>query len=181
MQLGWGWIVFEDRGGGRGRAAPGSPRWPPGGSGEVEKSQLGPGVGWRVVPRKPWLLPLGLNLSQAWFPHHSPHVTGLIRCPDLGRAARPHTWGVRVWRGDGGALHRKQSARLLEAPRTGPTFCAVLSGSAQGFGQSPQRGSPGPGGVCLPGRGSGTALGVRAVSPPSPRRGAVTSSHVPAV
>ena len=151
------------------------------GSGEVEKSQPGPGVGWWVVARKPRLLPLGLNLSQAWFPHHSPHVTGLIRCPDLGKAACPHAWGTRVWRGDGGsALCRKQSVSW-KRPELGRLFVRFSPGSAQGFRQSPQRGSPGPGGVCLPGRGSGVALGVWAVSPPSPRRGAVTNSHVPAV
>ena len=92
------------------------------GSGEVEKSQPGPGVGWWVVARKPRLLPLGLNLSQAWFPHHSPHVTGLIRCPDLGRAACPHAWGTRVWRGDGGsALCRKQSVSW-KRPELGRLF-----------------------------------------------------------
>lgn len=109
------------------------------GSGE-EPARAGRGM--QVVPRKPQLLPLGLNLSQAWFPHHSPHMTGLIRCPDLGRAARPHTWGTRIWRGVGAsALRRKWSARLLEVPRTGLTFHAVLSRVSLGLrSESRERG-----------------------------------------
>lgn len=121
--------MFGDRGRGGGKAAPGSPQCPRAGSGDTEKSQPGPGVGWRAVLWTPRLLPLGLNLSQAWFPHHGPHVTGLIRCPDLGRAGR----GTRVWRGEGGsALHRKWSVRLLEVPRTGLAFHVVLSGVSPG-------------------------------------------------
>ena len=135
MQLGWdGWALGTGTGQGAGcTREPAVSACGVRGSGE-EPAGSGRGEAGCVVDASApasWVELVPGLVSPSRSPRDWAHQ--VPRFGEGGPPGPPHSWGTRVWRGEGGsALHRKWSVRLLEVPRTGPAFRAVLSGVSPG-------------------------------------------------